>query len=287
MFFSALDSVLANDHPDYEVVLVDQSTDGITKSSIDKYIKDYNLNYIKSDETGYSRAKNLGISHCNSEYIAIVDDDCVVPANWLSSMEEAFGVDGKIGLVFGNVKAGEYDKNLGFIPTYIRDEPYLADSIYKKNNVEGISACMGLRKSLWEKLGGFDNMLGVGAYFGAAEETDLCIRALIQGYKVYETPKISVIHNGFRNWEESSELIKSYWYGTGAMFAKHIKCGHIQIFYILAGLAIRWVFGVSTVIAMLGIKKYRISRLISFVNGLLNGMAIPVDSSKGHFINRS
>lgn len=284
---NALESIFANEYKEFRVIIVDQSTDEITKNSIQKYINNHNVTYIKSDEVGYSRGKNIGISKSNTEMIAITDDDCIVPKNWVKCMVEAFREDDKIGIIFGNVLPGQYDDNLGFIPSYIREKSYIAHSINVKHNVEGISACMGLKKSMWIKLNGFDKMLGVGAHFRSAEETDLTIKALLNSYKVYETPKVFVTHHGFRNWEESSKLINSYWYGTGAMFAKHLKCGHFSILYNLIHLAFRWGFGKSRVIAVLGKKQYRLLRLNSFSKGFIEGFLTPVDKEKELFIEKN
>ena len=79
---------------------------------------------------------------------------------------------------------------------------------------------MALRRELWQRLGGFDEMLGAGGCFGAGEEGDFALRALRGGYHVYETPEVVLTHLGFRTWEEGRRLIPNYWYGTGAMFAK-------------------------------------------------------------------
>ncbi len=282
--FSAIESIFSNDYENFKVVVVDQSTDDVTKKSVNNYINDKKLTYIMSDIPGCSRGRNVGIENSESELIAITDDDCVVPRNWLQSITEAFEIDERVGIVFGNVTPGEYDKSRGFIPTYIRENSYTAHSIKDKHNLEGISACMGLRKSMWEELNGFDHMLGVGAYFKSGEESDLTIRALLHGYSVYETPSVSLVHNGFRNWEEGFKLIESYWYGTGAMFAKHIKCGHFSIISVLTKLGIRWAFGSSRVIDSLGKQQHRMLRLYSFIKGFFSGLIMPVDKKKQLFV---
>jgi GT2 family glycosyltransferase len=198
----------------------------------------------------------------------------------------AFELDSRIGIVFGNVLPGPYNRSTGFIPGYVIKASILARSIREKHLVESISACMGVRRSLWEKLGGFDEILGAGTPFKAGEETDFTIRALLAGYFVYETPHVTVIHHGFRTWEQGLTLIHGYWQGTGAMFAKHIKCGYWTITPLLLRLAWRWVFGHSRIIEGIGSRRHRWLRLIAFVQGFMAGAITPVDKTKCHYVHQ-
>ena len=80
----------------------------------------------------------------------------------------------------------------------------MARSIWQKHQVEGIGACMGIRRCVLDDLGGFDQILGIGAPLMTGEESDLTIRILLAGYFVYESPDIMFVHYGFRNvgrWE--------------------------------------------------------------------------------------
>jgi GT2 family glycosyltransferase len=216
-------TILTNDYPTFELRVVDQSDDDRTETSLRQYLADARVHYVRVDTKGLSSARNAGIADAQGEIIAITDDDCEVSSNWLRELVAAFVADSRIGIVFGNVVPGPHDSRAGFIPAYIREEPFLARCIDEKHEVDGVGACMGLRRSVWKDLGGFDQMLGAGAPLRANSEGDLVIRALQSGYFVYETPAVQVIHHGFRTWQEGVVLIQRYWYGTGAMYAKYFK----------------------------------------------------------------
>jgi GT2 family glycosyltransferase len=276
-----------NEYPHFELRIIDQSGDDLTENSLKPFLDHPRLHYIRTATQGVSAGRNLGICDAKSELIAITDDDCEIPKNWLQELVAGLYMDSKIGIVFGNVIPGPHNGQVGYIPGYHRKEPFLAHSIFEKHQVEGISACMGLRRSVWQRLGGFDPMLGGGAPMKSGGEGDLTIRALLAGYSVYETPKITVIHHGFRTWEQDRTHIQGYWYGTGAMLVKHLKCGHLSIVLLLLRLAWRWAFGLSRVGASLGNNPHRSLRLTSFIRGFAAGAVIPVDKTKCLFIHQN
>jgi glycosyltransferase involved in cell wall biosynthesis len=277
----AIETILANDYPNYEVIVVDQSDNTLTEASLQLFHTNRHLRYLKSATQGISTGRNLGIAMASGELIAITDDDCEVPTNWLQELSAAFDVDQRIGIVFGNVLAEAHDRTAGFVPSYERREPSVARSIREKHRVEGISACMGIRRSAWQILGGFDQMLGTGAPFRSASETDLAIRALLAGHWIYETPRLAVTHRGFRTWQQARPLIRGYLFGIGAMLAKQLKCGHWSVAHVILQLGWRW--AVARPVVDLGDRPHRVLRLKSFVHGFVIGARTAVDKTTGHY----
>ena len=277
-------TILLNEYPDFELMIVDQSEDDLTERALQPFIRNPHVHYLKTSTKGLSVARNLAINNSHSEFIATTDDDCETPRNWLNELVAAFALNKRIGIVFGNTLAGPHDCHAGFVPAYTLNQPYLARSIRDKHRVEGISACMGLRRTVWQRIGGFDEMLGAGAFFKAAEELDFTIRALRAGYYVYETPNVAVIHHGFRTWDQGETLIRGYLYGIGAMFAKHLKWGYWSVIHVLLHLAWRWAFGHPAV--DFGHRPPRGVRLNSFVKGFLAGLRYPVNKTSGHYLER-
>ncbi len=280
---ATLDSLFADDYPAYEIIVVDQSTDDRTADAVRPLLNDDRLRYFRLASSGVSRARNFGIAHARGEWIAILDDDCVVPAGWLHRLAAASTVEPALGVVFGNVLPGVYDAEAGFIPAYVRESDYLARSVQEKTRVEGIAACMAVRRAAWRSLNGFDEELGVGASMKSGAETDFTIRALLADYTVYETPEWALTHHGFRTWEEGSYLIYRYWYGTGSAFAKLLKCGYGSVALLLIRLGGRWLFSRSRVAASLGSGAYRWERLVAFARGFARGGLTPVDRRTDHF----
>lgn len=280
----AVETILMNHYTNFRAIIVDQSDNDLTETQLEPILSNPHFHYFRTDTKGISAGRNLGIAAAQSELIAITDDDCEVPADWLQELLAAFAVESRIGVVFGNVLSALHTRDNGFIPTYVRTEPFLAHRLREKTQVEGIGACMGLRRSVWQELGGFDEMLGAGAPLKSASESDFAMRSLLAGYFVYETPDVAVIHHGFRSWENGLPLIQNYLYGAGASLAKQLKCRHWAVLPILLCLAKRWLY--KRTVVDLGDRYQRSLRLVSFIKGFWAGVLTPIDHARGHYLGR-
>lgn len=278
----AVRSILANDHPDFELIVVDQSTNDKTASALQGLLADSRLRYMRSTERGLSNARNLGINRARSTKVAMTDDDCTVPIDWLTRMEKALSRSDGVAIVIGNVVTAEYDRSRGFVPSYAQKSSYLATSLRDKHRIEGMAACMGLCADACRNLSGFDPSLGAGSRFHSADETDMIIRALLAGYKVLETPEVEVTHFGLRPWNEAEVIVHNYLYGIGATIAKHVKCGNWSIAHVVAALAGRWMF--SRPAMDYGFTPGRRVRLAGFLSGFKAGLLTRVDGRTGHFV---
>lgn len=281
----AIKSLLRNSYGNFTIVVIDQSFDTVTRDAVARFGEQ--VEYFRSDLKGVAIARNLGVQHAGCEYIGFIDDDCEVADDWVAQMAAALEGNPLAGAVFGNVLAAAHDTARGFIPAYVRTTPGTARSIRQKNDVEGISACMGIRRETWRELNGFDPMLGAGTTLGSGAESDYVIRLLLSGHQVFETPALTVTHHGFRDWRQGRQLVARYWHGTGAMFAKHFKCGNWSVMRVLLALSVRWVAGGrSTLARSFGGRSYRWTQVAAFVRGFALGVRTPVDKSLGLFGTR-
>jgi GT2 family glycosyltransferase len=270
-----VESILRNQYPCFDLQVVDQSTDNTTENALAGLREDARLHYLHRPAAGLSAGRNLGIAQARGELIACTDDDCEAPPDWLAGMVSVLTREPRATAVFGNVRPIAHDRAAGFIPGYLRAQPVLARNLRQYYLADGMSGCMGLRRSMWETLGGFDEMLGSGARFRAAEDMDFAIRTLLAGSWVAATPEVEVMHLGFRSWDDGRKLIQGYLFGIGAMIAKHLKCGNWRILHYMARLAWRWAFTGPAI--DLGQTPPRWLRLRAWLQGAYSGFAQPVD----------
>jgi GT2 family glycosyltransferase len=259
----------------FEVIVVDQSDDDASERAVAPYLRPDRVQYLRTQSRGLGAARNAGVAAAASEWVAFTDDDCTVGRNWLPELRRALDLDARIGVVFGRVTKGPHDPDAGFIPSYQPQGTFVARSLAEKHRVEGIGACMALRKSVWTALGGFDSELGAGSRFHSAEELDFVIRALEGGYWVHETDQAEVIHMGFRPNARKSSLAYEYCFGIGAVYTKHLKCRRWQVLRPLLQLARRWSLGNPVV--SYGKPPDKTPRLRGFLEGALTGWRTPVN----------
>jgi glycosyltransferase involved in cell wall biosynthesis len=73
----------------YEIVVVDNNSSDQTREVVAEFQQKHtNVRYVLEKQTGLSYARNRGWQEAHGEYIAYIDDDCKVPAHWLSLAQE-------------------------------------------------------------------------------------------------------------------------------------------------------------------------------------------------------
>src|SRR5690606_7755191 len=95
----------------------------------------------------------------------------------------------------------------------------------------GAGANMVARRSLFQHIGEYDELIGPGSRFAACEEYDIYYRALAAGARVAMDPELVTTHWGVRSYDDGSgQLLKrQYAYGEGAVLAKHLRLRDVHI----------------------------------------------------------
>ena len=278
---AALTTLLANSHPSFEAILVDQSDNDDTFIAIERFKTDPRFRYLRTPTKGLGISRNIGLSLASGEFVAFTDDDCEVPPDWLERIEIAIRRYSRVALVFCNVLPGPHDEAKGFIPQSVRRNSLLVCSIHHKYRARGIGAGMAMRRTvILNDLGGFDECLGAGAMFFSSEDIDLAIRALLKGWWIYETVETAVIHNGFRTWAQGGDLTKRDWAGIGATYAKTVKCRYWQTVGILAYEVLIHTLWEPTIEVLQRRRPRGFKRFIYFWRGFIAGLQTPVDRAR-------
>lgn len=223
----ALRSVLDSRYPSFDVVVVDQSTDGSTKEAVAQ-IDDPRLRYVASDEVGNTRARNRALELATGAFVVFTDDDCVVPEGYAATMAGILASNPQVAVVFCNVEAAPHDPTAGFVPAYVRRGDKVVRTPLDKCRARGIGAGMAVRRDVALALGGFDEHLQ------ACPDGDIAVRAVLAGHHVYETSRVAVLHDGFRTWAQGRDLARRNWIAIGASYAKPLRAGHLRFAVVVA-----------------------------------------------------
>jgi GT2 family glycosyltransferase len=174
-----------------------------------------------SPQRGSSRGRNRGIALARTTWLAFVDDDVRVEADWLARLSAAARASGADTVVTGMVAEEMSGATDGFAPSskqspaeHVYDRPVRrADPLYAGN--------MATHVSVFDRLGTFDERLGPGTPFPAAEDNDLAYRLLRDGVRIRYCPDAVVHHRAWRPRSALPGLQWGYGVGQGAFLAKH------------------------------------------------------------------
>lgn len=193
-------------YENYEIIVIENN-------STDKAVSDYyrtieeqeNITVLTyTGEFNYSKINNFGASHANGKYLLLLNNDTqVISMNWMESMlmyaqrPDVGAVGAKLyygdrtiqhaGVVVGlgaHRTAGHthykinYD-NLG----------YMGRLCYAQNVSAVTGACLMVKKSIYDELGGLDENFKV-----ALNDVDFCLRIREKGYLNVFTPFAELYH---------------------------------------------------------------------------------------------
>lgn len=270
------------DH-DLEVAVVDQSDSESTACALARLLPDPRIRHHRSASRGLAAGRNIGFRLTSAPIVAMTDDDCEVASDWIAEVRRLFGRDTRMALAFGSVLAAPHDASRGFIPTCAVTDEIVGTRLRDKVRLDGMGACMAMRRDVWQALGGFDELLGAGTSFLAGEETDMCLRVLLEGRAVGVTPRMIVVHHGFHAHRDARSVGFGYWFGTGAACAKLLRCRHVSILGLLVRLGWRWLFRPSPVARSFPAATPRRAWFGAFLRGAWAARGIPVEARLGVF----
>lgn len=175
---------------DFEVIIVEDGSETKCKDVAEKFKDRLHLIYYYKKNSGPGDSRNYGVARANGEYVIILDSDCVLPPAYLAEVDkelhdnpcEAFGGPDRAGDSFTQVqKAISYSMTSFFTTGGIRGGKKKMDKFYPR------SFNMGVRRDVYNKLGGFSKMR-----FG--EDIDFSIRIFKAGYRCRLFPEAWVWH---------------------------------------------------------------------------------------------
>ncbi len=218
-----------------EVVVVDNSRDGNAKAVCGQFP---DVRYVHEPRAGLSVARNAGIKAARGEIVAFTDDDVELHPSWTAEIARAFA-DRNVEALTGLVLPARLDTAAqccfqfamgGFGTTFVPltfERRFFEETRPSGAHVWkiGAGANMAFRRSLFERIGLFDERLGAGAA-GCSEDSELWYRLLATGGACLYEPRAVVFHHHRSDWPGLRRQIRAYMKGhVAALVAQYDNFG--------------------------------------------------------------
>ncbi|RJQ37762.1 glycosyltransferase family 2 protein [Candidatus Microgenomates bacterium] len=164
-----------------------------------------NLGYAEGHEEAFKKAKG--------DAILLLSMDTIIKKNTLEELVKVLYSDNSIGAVQPKLllfpettlidSVGAFFLDSGMLYHFGREKDYKLKKYNEPMEIfSAKGACLLFRKETLRKTGLFDK-----DYFAYFEETDLCHRVWLAGYKIIYNPKAVVYHKGGGS---SGQMVRSY-----------------------------------------------------------------------------
>ena len=235
----ALDSLLALEYPDYEILVVDNApSTGETADLIAaKYASTGRVRYVREDRPGLAVAHNRALKEISAPLVAFTDDDVLVDKYWLAELVRGFDAAPNVACVTGIVLPAEIETpaqwlveqyvglSKGFTSRlFDLDENRDASALYPYSaGWFGTGASMVFKTAALRRMGGFANDLGTGTPALGGDDLDSFFRTIVSGHQLVYQPSAILWHFHRREYAGLRKMAFGYGAGLTAFLAKSIK----------------------------------------------------------------
>ena len=200
-----LQSVLATEYPNFEVIFVDNaSVDGSYQSIAGQFGNDSKLLLVRNDANkGFAEGNNIGLKYAKGSYVVLLNNDTEVEKNWLTEAIKVAESDEKIGITQSKLffwhnrdmlesAGGFIDKaGYGFERGFVKSKNLYneVDEVFYANGAAATIKREALERICSGKIEIFD-----ADFFFAYEDVDLSWKMRLAGYKTVIAPRSIVYH---------------------------------------------------------------------------------------------
>lgn len=187
----AIESAITQTYTNIEIIVIDEASEDDTAAYL-KNIDEPRLKVIThSTPQGGNIARNKGLEASSGTYVAFLDDDDVWAGTKLEKQHEAFKRDSEVGIVtcsslvvYQDLQIERY-MNRGNNYLYSNEEAF--SKMLTENFIGGASFPLIKRECLTEVNGFRPEVV-------SAQETDLYLRILANGHKVYAVEDVLILY---------------------------------------------------------------------------------------------
>jgi glucosyl-dolichyl phosphate glucuronosyltransferase len=214
----------------WDVLVVDNNSTDRTEEVVAKLAQSYpvGLRYLRELRQGKSYALNVGIIATTSRILAFTDDDVVVTRRWLIEAVRPLLTDPSLDYTGGPVRPIWEDAPPRWLPaengnlwgTIAVLDYGAAPFIFEDRRRIPIGANMAVRRSAFDKIGGFNAALGrKGKSLLGQEQAEFFYRTRAQGLRGMYVPEME-LHHHVPKARLTRRYFRRWWFWKGISRAR-------------------------------------------------------------------
>lgn len=272
-------SIFASTYQQFEVFVVDQSPDDTTRDMLARFADDSRFTYVtnRAGRPGASSSRNIGIALSAGDIVAHIDDDVTVRPNWMERLVAEFEADPALQFLAGKLAAPQHDTTAGFIPA---SDPQAEVPPVNQWTLSILTAGANyaMRRSLFDRVGGYDECFGPGTAFPGGDDASMALRISRSGAKWKASSAVEVVHtHGFRPLADAAALLRGYSRGNGGNFGRATRQGDLWAGLWFLGWQSREAIGIVLPNLLLGRRPTHLRAVCDCVAGFWHGFWLPPD----------
>ena len=228
-------NALRSTHP---VVVVDDGSDD--PAAVARVCADHGARLVRRDHNGGpAAARNSGLAEITSEFVLLLDSDCVPPPDLMDALGRHM-IDPAVGAVAGRTVAQHGPESAAARYGTVASCLDLGDRPARVSRGGRIgyvpTTNLLVRRAAMSAIGGFDEALRYG------EDVDLVWRLDAAGWRVRYDPAVTVAHAEPGTWH--SLLVRRFRYGTsaGPLARRHVGALSPGVVHVWSAMAVAGLF---------------------------------------------
>jgi len=205
---ACLDSIARHTSEAHEVIVIDNgSTDGTRDFLRERSGRDGRLRFVaNASNRGFAAANNQGFAIARGNTLVVLNNDTVVAKDWLTRMLAVLDECPEAGIVGPRTNRASGPQVLSASYRTHAEMESFARGLARANAGQSVEArrlvafCWAMRRSVLEKIGGFDESFGLGN----CEDDDFCLRAAQVGFRTRIVLDAFVHHTGSQTFRSEN-----------------------------------------------------------------------------------
>ena len=193
------------DPPQFEVIVIEDGST-IRCEDVVSQFSGLNIRYLYKENSGPGDSRNVGMRMALGEYFLIFDSDCILPPNYLKTVEDELthspvdffgGPDGALD------SFSDIQKAINFAMTSFLTTGGIRGGSEQLDRFQPRSFNMGISRKAFEASGGFGDI-------HPGEDPDLAIRLWKLGFKSRLLPGALVYHKRRIDWKKFALQVRKF-----------------------------------------------------------------------------